>query len=65
MNDTRFDFSLRRPRQTDAHVCVVIDHFSRKVMSVTPLEGRNAGWIDNAAAVHHTKRANTRSGDSS
>jgi len=25
------------------HVCVVIDHFSRKVMSVTPLEGPNAG----------------------
>ncbi len=30
------------------HICVVIDHFSRKVMSVTPLEGRNAGWINNA-----------------
>ena len=30
------------------HVCVVIGHFSRKVMSVTPLEGRNAGWINNA-----------------
>ncbi|MCJ7695654.1 MAG: DDE-type integrase/transposase/recombinase [Anaerolineaceae bacterium] len=30
------------------HVCVVIDHFSRKVMSVTPLEGPNAGWINNA-----------------
>ena len=30
------------------NVCVVIDHFSRKVMSVTPLEGRNAGWINNA-----------------
>jgi len=29
-------------------VCVVIDHFSRKVMSVTPLEGPNAGWISNA-----------------
>jgi len=27
------------------HVFVVIDHFSRKVMSVTPLEGPNAGWI--------------------
>ncbi|MHC4329167.1 MAG: DDE-type integrase/transposase/recombinase [Planctomycetota bacterium] len=27
------------------HICVVIDHFSRKVMSVTPLEGPNAGWI--------------------
>jgi len=27
------------------HVGVVIDHFSRKVMSVTPLEGPNAGWI--------------------
>jgi transposase InsO family protein len=26
-------------------ICVVIDHFSRKVMSVTPLEGPNAGWI--------------------
>ena len=23
----------------------MIDHFSRKVMSVTPLEGPNAGWI--------------------
>ena len=30
------------------HVCVVIDHFSRKVMSVIPLEGPNAGWINNA-----------------
>ena len=30
------------------HICVVIDHFSRKVMSVIPLEGRNAGWINNA-----------------
>jgi transposase InsO family protein len=30
------------------HICVVIDHFSRKVMAVTPLEGRNAGWINNA-----------------
>jgi len=29
-------------------VCVVIDHFSRKVMSVTPLEGPSAGWIGNA-----------------
>jgi len=30
------------------HVCVVIDHFSRKVMAAIPLEGRNAGWINNA-----------------
>jgi transposase InsO family protein len=30
------------------HVFVVIDHFSRKVMSVSPLEGPNAGWIINA-----------------
>ncbi|HUV62873.1 MAG TPA: DDE-type integrase/transposase/recombinase [Sedimentisphaerales bacterium] len=30
------------------HILVVIDHFSRKVMSVTPLEGPNAGWINNA-----------------
>ena len=29
-------------------LCVVIDHFSRKVVSVTPLEGSNAGWINNA-----------------
>jgi transposase InsO family protein len=29
------------------HICVVIDHFSRKVMAVTPLEGPNAGWINN------------------
>jgi len=27
------------------YVFVAIDHFSRKVMSVTPLEGPNAGWI--------------------
>ena len=27
------------------HICVVIDHFSRKVMAVVPLEGPNAGWI--------------------
>ncbi len=30
------------------HVCVVIDHFSRKVMSVTPFEGSNSGWINKA-----------------
>jgi transposase len=30
------------------HIFVVIDHFSRKVMSVTPLEGPNTGWINNA-----------------
>ncbi|MCP4453782.1 MAG: transposase family protein, partial [Planctomycetes bacterium] len=30
------------------NVCVVIEHFSRKVMSVTPLEGPNAGWINDA-----------------
>jgi putative transposase len=29
-------------------VCVVIDHFSRKVVCVVPLEGRNAGWVSNA-----------------
>lgn len=30
------------------HICVAIDHFSRKVVCVAPLEGRNAGWINNA-----------------
>jgi hypothetical protein len=30
------------------NICIVIDHFSRKVMSVTLLEGPNAGWINNA-----------------
>ncbi len=30
------------------HICVVIDHFSRKVVAATPLEGPNAGWINNA-----------------
>jgi putative transposase len=30
------------------HVFVAIDHFSRKVVSVTPLEGPNAGWVINA-----------------
>ncbi len=30
------------------HICVVIDHFSRKVMAAVPLEGPNAGWIINA-----------------
>jgi transposase InsO family protein len=29
-------------------ICVVIDHFSRKVMTAVPLEGPNAGWINNA-----------------
>ncbi|MHC4440637.1 MAG: transposase, partial [Planctomycetota bacterium] len=29
-------------------ICIVIDHFSRKAVAVTPLEGRNAGWINNA-----------------
>jgi transposase len=27
------------------HILVVIDHFSRKVVCATPLEGPNAGWI--------------------
>lgn len=30
------------------HVCVVIDHFPRKVVAAVPLEGPNAGWINNA-----------------
>ncbi len=30
------------------HICVVIDHFSRKVLAAVPLEGPNAGWINNA-----------------
>ncbi len=30
------------------HICVVIDHFSRKVMATVALEGPNAGWINNA-----------------
>jgi putative transposase len=30
------------------HICVVIDHFSRKVVAAVPLEGPNAGWINNA-----------------
>ena len=30
------------------HVFVVIDHYSRKVMAVVPLEGPNAGWNINA-----------------
>ena len=29
-------------------ICVAIDHFSRKVMAAVPLEGANAGWINNA-----------------
>ena len=29
-------------------ICVVIDHYSRKVMAAVPLEGFNAGWINNA-----------------
>ena len=30
------------------YICVVIDHFSRKIMAAIPLEGPNAGWINNA-----------------
>ena len=30
------------------HICVVIDHFSRRIMAAVPLEGPNAGWINNA-----------------
>jgi transposase len=30
------------------HVCVIIDHFSRKVVAAVPLEGPNAGWVVNA-----------------
>ena len=37
------------------HVCVVIDHFSRKVMAAVPLEGPNAGWINNVLESTITK----------
>ncbi len=30
------------------HICVIIDHFSRKVVAAVPLEGPNAGWVNNA-----------------
>jgi transposase InsO family protein len=30
------------------HICVVIDHFSRKIIAAVPLEGPDAGWINNA-----------------
>ena len=30
------------------HICVVIDHCSRKIMAAVPLEGPNAGWVNNA-----------------
>ncbi|MEN8126987.1 MAG: DDE-type integrase/transposase/recombinase [Planctomycetota bacterium] len=30
------------------HICIVIDHFLRKVMATAPLEGPNAGWTVNA-----------------
>ena len=30
------------------HICIIIDHFSRKVVAAVPLEGPNAGWINNA-----------------
>lgn len=30
------------------HICVIIDHFSRKVVAAVPLEGPNAGWINKA-----------------
>ena len=33
------------------HICVIIDHFSRKVMAAVPLEGPNAGWINNALEI--------------
>jgi transposase len=29
------------------HICVIIDHFSRKVVAAAPLEGPNAGWVIN------------------
>jgi hypothetical protein len=32
-------------------MCVVIDHFSGKVMSVTALEGPNVGWINNGLEI--------------
>ncbi len=41
-------------------VCVVIDHFSRKVMSVTPLEGPNAGWICSALETAIEKHGTPR-----
>jgi putative transposase len=33
------------------HICVVIDHFSRKIMAAVPLEGPNAGWVYNALEI--------------
>jgi len=37
------------------HVFVAIDHYSRKVMSVTPLEGPNSGWIIDALEMAFQK----------
>ena len=34
-------YGLLRPTR----VLVAIDHFSRAVMAVVPLEGPNAGWV--------------------
>ncbi len=33
------------------HICVVFDHFSRKVMATVPMEGSNAGLINNALEI--------------
>jgi len=37
------------------HVFVAIDHYSRKVVSVTPLEGPNSGWIIDALELAFEK----------
>jgi len=42
------------------HICVVIDHFSRKVMSITPLEGPNAGWIFEALETAFQKHGSPK-----
>jgi len=39
---------------------VVIDHFFRKVMSVTPLEGPNAGWIFEALETAFQKHGSPK-----
>jgi transposase InsO family protein len=42
------------------YVLVAIDHFSRKIVSVMPLEGPNAGWMIEAMTESFEKHGSPK-----
>ena len=46
---------VRRWGLWPTQLLVIIDHFSRKIMGITPLEGPNAGWVCSALEATFAK----------